>query len=333
MSSQKIIVLGAGAWGTALAIHLAKQNNDVTLWGHVPEHIEKLAAARENAANLPTIKFPDNLKLSTDFTSLISEADKNTIILIVVPSHAFLGIIDQIAALNSQAPILWATKGLTGNGEFLHSICRKKLSSELPIGVLSGPSFATEVAKGLPTAVTVATDTAGFGQWIVKTFHSERFRVYLSNDMIGVQLAGAIKNVLAIATGMADGLQLGANARSAIITRGLAEAGRLGKKLNAKSDTFMGLAGVGDITLTCTDNQSRNRRFGLLLGQGLTLDEAQSQLGLLVEGKINARHVIELAKNNSIEMPICEQVYAVLYQGLSPLDALQNLMQRSPKSE
>jgi len=199
--------------------------------------------------------------------------------------------------------------------------------------VLSGPSFAKEVAQGLPTAVTIATDTPAFGEQLLSAFHSEVFRVYLSQDLVGVQLGGAVKNVLAIAVGMSDGFGFGANARCALITRGLAELCRLGTKLGAKLPTLMGLSGVGDMVLTCTDNQSRNRRFGLALGQGRSANEAEADIGQVVEGKMNAKHVCVLAEKLGVEMPICQQVYAVLYEGLSPQQAVSNLLTRAPKAE
>lgn len=322
---NNFIVLGAGAWGSALALHLARQNHAVVLWGHDPTcKIEDY---------LPGIFFPDEIKLTHDLSEAFRLGGNDATVLIVVPSVAFDEVTKQIRPyLTSTTPILWGTKGLSAQGEYLEVVCQRNTGNR-PMGILSGPSFALEVAKGLPTAITLATRSVEWGSEIQKAFHGSAMRVYLSTDMVGVQLGGVVKNVLAIAVGMSDGLGYGANARAALITRGLAELKRLGQALGAQPATVMGLSGVGDVVLTCTDNQSRNRRFGLALGEGLSSEEATKRIGKVVEGKVNVKQVMQLAKLNQIELPICEQVEAVLFHGLIPQQAVASLLMRPPKKE
>lgn len=322
---SNFIVLGAGAWGSALALHLARQNHAVVLWGHDP--------ASKIEDYLPGIAFPDAIQLTHDLSEAFRLGGNNPTVLIVVPSVAFDEVTKQIQPyLTSTTPILWGTKGLSAQSEYLDVVCQRN-TGERPMGVLSGPSFAMEVAKGLPTAITLATRSVEWGSEIQQAFHGGAMRVYLSTDMIGVQLGGVVKNVLAIAVGMSDGLGYGANARAALITRGLAELKRLGQALGAQPSTVMGLSGVGDVVLTCTDNQSRNRRFGLALGEGQSSDEATECVGKVVEGKVNAKQVMKLAKLNQVELPICEHVEAVLFHGLTPQQAVTNLLMRPPKKE
>lgn len=333
INREHFLVLGAGSWGSALAIYLARQQHSVVLWGHRPDEMQTLQTERSNKHFLPGFSFPEQLTISSDLKDAFLQAGDTATVLIMVPSHAFRDITLRIKPfLSTKMGILWGTKGLTQEGQFLHTICQQNCG-HLPLGVLSGPSFAKEVACSLPTAVTIATDTPSFGEQMLKAFHSEVFRVYLSQDLIGVQLGGVVKNVLAIAVGMSDGLGFGANARAALITRGLAELCRLGNALGAQMTTLMGLSGVGDMVLTCTDNQSRNRRFGLALGEGRSIEEAEHTIGQVVEGKKNVKQVMTLADKNGVEMPICEQVYAVLYDGLLPQQAVQNLLTRTPKNE
>ncbi len=333
INREHFLVLGAGSWGSALAIYLARQQHEVVLWGHRPDEMQALQTARANEHFLPGFTFPPQLNISSDLKSAFEQVGENATVLIVVPSNAFRELTLRIKPfLTTKMGILWGTKGLTQEGQFLHTICQQNCG-HIPLGVLSGPSFAKEVACSLPTAVTIATDTPSFGEQMVRAFHSEVFRVYLSQDLIGVQLGGIIKNVLAIAVGMSDGLGFGANARAALITRGLAELYRLGHALGAQMTTLMGLSGVGDMVLTCTDNQSRNRRFGLALGEGRHIEEAEKAIGQVVEGKKNVKQVMALAAKNNVEMPICEQVHAVLYEGLMPQQAVNNLLTRTPKSE
>lgn len=327
------IVLGSGSWGSALALYLAKQHHQVTLWGHDPDAMAACAKTHINEQYLPGFTFPDHVTFTSSLNDAFQQVTNTTLILIVVPSHAFAEVMQLIAPfLPVDSGIVWATKGLSEQGELLHEVCEKNCGKR-PMAILSGPSFATEVAKGLPTAVTIATTEPAFGQALQTAFHSETFRVYLSDDVQGVELGGAVKNVLAIAVGMSDGLGYGANARSALITRGLAELCRLGDALGAKHTTLIGLSGVGDIVLTCTDNQSRNRRFGLSLGQGISQSQAEQTIGQVVEGKTNAKQVMLLAKKLNVEMPICSQVFDVLFGNLSPQQAVNNLLARPPKIE
>lgn len=330
---KHFLVLGAGSWGSALAIYLTRQQHHVVLWGHRKEEIHSILIKRTNERYLPGFHFPSELKATSDLKEAFALIPDDATILIAVPSHAFRDITLRIKPyLSLKMGILWATKGLSQESEFLHNVCQQNCG-HLPLGVLSGPSFAKEVVYGLPTAVTIATDTPSFGQQMVNAFHSEMFRVYLSQDLIGVQLGGVVKNVLAIAVGMSDGLGFGANARAALITRGLAELCRLGMKLGAQLPTLMGLSGVGDVVLTCTDNQSRNRRFGLALGEGRSIEEAEKSIGQVVEGKMNVKQVLDVANQHQVEMPICQQVYDVIYASLTPQQAVNNLLTRAPKTE
>lgn len=329
---KKISILGAGSWGTALAILAARNGCQTLLWGHKPEHMANLAKDRANTRFLPGLSFPETLQL----TDNLSEAGKfSDIILVVVPSHAFKDTLLKLQPYaNSRVKIAWATKGFNPhNGALLHEIVAETFSADTPAAFLSGPSFAREVAADLPTAVTIASTEAEFAQEMADILHSGRFRAYTSQDLIGSEVGGAVKNVLAIATGIADGLGFGANTRSALITRGLTEIIRLGVKLGGKQETFMGLAGLGDLILTSTDNQSRNRRFGLALGQGKDRTAATQEIGQEIEGVSAAKETYLLAQKFGIDMPITEQTYKVLYEGLPPLAAVQNLLARDQKPE
>ncbi len=330
---KSFLVLGSGSWGSALALYLASVGHQVVLWGHDPDAMAECRNTRVNSQYLPGFVFPPTVFFTSALDEAFKAAGASAIVLLVVPSHAFAEVTQAISSfLLPETGIVWGTKGLSENGDLLHEICYQHCG-ERPMAVLSGPSFATEVASRLPTAVTIATNTPQFGQTLQTAFHSEQFRVYLSNDMVGVELGGALKNVLAIAVGMSDGLGYGANARSALITRGLAEICRLGDALGAKLATLMGLSGVGDIVLTCTDNQSRNRRFGLALGQGISQQQAEHTIGQVVEGKTNARQVMLLANKLRIEMPICQQVHDVLFGHTTPEQAVTLLLTRPPKTE
>ncbi len=327
-----ISVLGAGSWGTAIALLLARNGHSTVLWAHNPAHITEIKHARCNNRYLPGIELPETLRYDTDLAAAIRDVD---IIVIAVPSHAFLNTLGNIKPhLTANIPIAWATKGLEPtSGHLLHESVYNTLGKQTPVAVISGPTFAMEVAKNLPTAITVASPESDFANSIAKVLHNQRFRVYTSDDIVGVQLGGAVKNVLAIATGAADGLGFGANTRAALVTRGLAELIRLGLSMNAKQETLMGLAGLGDIVLTCTDNQSRNRRLGLGLGQGKSIPEIIDEIGQEVEGVSAAREIYQLANKLQIEMPITEQVYKVLYENLAPTAAVQNLQIREQKTE
>lgn len=325
-------MLGAGSWGTALAILAARNGCQTLLWGHVPDQVETLARQRENRRYLPGYAFPDRLAVTAD---LAEAAAFSPILLICVPSHAFRSTLDAIKPyLPGSTKIAWATKGFSpDSGQLLHQIVAATLSPETPAAIISGPSFAREVAAGLPTAITVASPDAGFAGQLADLLHNAHFRTYTSADLIGVEVGGAVKNVLAIAAGIADGLGFGANTRAALITRGLSEIIRLGIKLGGKLETFTGLAGLGDLVLTCTDDQSRNRRFGLALGKGHPPRQAMADIGQEIEGILAARETHHLARWHGIDMPITEQTYQVLYQGLAPLAAVQNLLARALKPE
>lgn len=327
-----ISILGAGSWGTALAMLAARNGCQTMLWGHNQEHIRRLQYDRENQRYLPHFAFPDNLKITAD---LQEAAAFSSLLLISVPSHAFKETLLNIKPLvGSQIQIAWATKGFDPeNGLLLNQIVEQIFSVQTPSAVLSGPTFAKEVAANLPTAMTIAASDLAFANQLAGVFSSSRFRSYTSTDMTGVQVGGAIKNVLAIAAGIADGLGFGANTRAALITRGLTEIIRLGTQLGGKQETFMGLAGLGDLILTCTDNQSRNRRLGLALGQGKNRQQAMQEIGQEIEGVSAARETYLLAQKYQIEMPITEQTYKVLYENLDPRLAVQNLLTREQKSE
>jgi glycerol-3-phosphate dehydrogenase (NAD(P)+) len=329
---NEISVLGAGSWGTALAIRLAINNNPTVLWGHDPDFMTRLAGERQNNEFLPGIAFPDNLVIESDLQQALAHSRD---ILLVVPSHAFREVLSNAAPfLQAHNRIAWATKGLEhGSGKFMSEVLHEVLGKDIPAAVLSGPTFAMEVAASLPTALTVASTDADFAAHMARRLHGDVMRVYTSDDVLGVQLGGTVKNVLAIAAGITDGMHFGANSRAALITRGLAELMRLGDAMGARRETLMGLSGVGDLILTCTDDQSRNRRLGLALGRGTALQIAVKEIGQVVEGFNTAREVMQLARDYKVEMPISEQVYQVLHAGMSPREAVHNLLARDIKSE
>lgn len=332
-STFDISVIGAGSYGTALAICIARNNHKTLLWGRDQDQVQAMQDNRENSRYLPGIAFPESLSLESDLVKAVSQS-KN--ILLVVPSHAFADMLSKIKPhLQDDACIAWATKGLEPNtGRLLQEVAREQLGDDATLAVISGPTFAKEMAAGMPTAVSVSSTSADFIQTLSDLLHCERaFRVYKNNDFTGVQLGGAVKNVIAIGAGMADGIGFGANARTALITRGLTELCRLGEALGAKQETFMGMAGLGDLVLTCTDNQSRNRRFGLALGQGKTVEQAMTDIGQVVEGFRNTKEVYMLAQRMQVEMPIVDQIYQVLYQGKSPKEAAIALLSREQKFE
>ena len=328
-----VTVIGAGSYGTSLAILLARNGHRTLLWGHNPDKMAILQHDRQNNQFLPDIPFPDLLYIESDLGTAVAASP---ILLIVIPSHAFANILKQIKPfLRKDSKIVWATKGLeVDTGRLLQDVAREILGDKIPLAVISGPTFAKEVASGLPTAVTVASTDDQFLTELQNLFHcSKSFRVYSSKDFIGVQLGGAIKNVIAIGAGLSDGLGFGANARTALITRGLAEMMRLGAALGADPATFMGMAGLGDLVLTCTDNQSRNRRFGILLGQNKTIKQAQDIIAQVVEGCKNTKEVWMLAQKYHVDMPITEQIYKILYEGKDPKQAAMTLLGRSQKQE
>ncbi|MGL4269072.1 MAG: NAD(P)H-dependent glycerol-3-phosphate dehydrogenase [Plesiomonas sp.] len=326
-------VIGAGSYGTALALTLARNQHPVVLWGHDPQHMARLAAERENAAFLPGIPFPPDLHIEADLAKAVTASRD---ILVVVPSHVFGEVLQQLRPhLRPDSRLVWATKGLEAEtGRLLQDVAREVLGEAIPLAVLSGPTFAKEMAVGMPTAISVSASDPQFSADLQQLFHcGKSFRVYNSPDFIGVQLGGAVKNVIAIGAGMSDGMGFGANARTALITRGLAEMTRLGVALGAEAATFMGMAGLGDLVLTCTDNQSRNRRFGMMLGQGHDVTQAQASIGQVVEGYRNTKEVYVLAQRLGVEMPITEQIYQVLYCGKDAREAAVALLARASKSE
>ena len=328
-----VAVVGAGSWGTALAIQLARSGRDVRLGGLLElEELEAMVTGRENERYLPGIGFPPNLSAYPDLDECLEGARD---ILVAVPSH---GLRDTLSAikplLGTASRVCWATKGFElHTGKLPHQVAAEVLGADRPMAVLSGPTFAKEVGAGLPTAMTIAANDHGFAQALAVAISDEKFRAYTSDDIIGVEVGGAVKNVLAIGAGMSDGLGFGANTRIALINRGLVEMTRLGVALGASRETFMGLAGMGDLVLTCTDNLSRNRRMGLALAAGKSIDEAQDEIQQVVEGVLAAKAVMEVADKMQIEMPICHQVYSIIYESASPREAVEALMGRELKPE
>jgi glycerol-3-phosphate dehydrogenase (NAD(P)+) len=328
---SRIAVFGAGSWGTALAIQLARNGIQVNLWGHEPSHIENLIRQGENQAYLPGIKLDSKIVPVSSIEDCLQDAQ---LVLIVIPSKAFRNFLKLLKpALQADISIFWASKGFEiETGKLMHEL----VTEELPghhYGVISGPTFASEVARGLPAAITCAGDDPATNNYFASLLHGNRFRCYTSSDVIGVEVGGALKNILAIAVGIADGLGFGANTRAALMTRGLVEVMRLGKRLGAREETLMGLAGLGDLILTCTDDQSRNRRFGLSIGKGVSVEEAEIAVGQTVEGLRAAQAIYQMSRKLGLELPIMEQVYHVLYDGVTPLDAVKLLENRPQRDE
>ncbi len=332
-TQNNVTVLGAGSYGTALAFCLARNLVPTYLWGRDQVQMEEMAQARANVKYLPDARFPDDLHIETDLQQALANSDD---ILVVVPSHGFAATLQAIKPyLEPRHRIIWATKGLEPKtGRLLLEVANELLGESIPKAVLSGPTFAKEMVAGLPTAISLSSEDQELADSFAAKLHcSKSFRVYQNPDLIGVQLGGAVKNVIAIGAGLADGLGFGANARTALITRGLAELSRLGVSMGARPETFMGMAGLGDLVLTCTDNQSRNRRFGLALGSGMDVQQAIDSIGQVVEGYRNTEEVHILANRMDVEMPICEQIYQVLYQGKPAKDAAMTLLGRDPTAE
>lgn len=327
-------VIGAGSWGTALSIVLANNTSleFVPLWARDIKQLRSMQEQRKNSRYLPTIVLPGKVIFIDSLQDLLTKVQD---IFIVVPSKAFASIIQQLKPyVNKNHRIAWATKGIDPTtGDFFSALIHRELGSERPCAVLSGPSFAYEVASGLPTAVTVAANDEAFLQDMVSYFHVNCFRVYTSTDLIGVQLGGVMKNIFAVAAGIADGLGFGANARAALITRSLVEMQRLGKHLGAVPETLTGLAGLGDMILSCTDDQSRNRRFGLALAGGKTIKQAQQAIGQVVEAVHNTAKICEKARQLGIEMPISNQIDLILQNKITPQQAVHNLIARRPIRE
>lgn len=325
-------VIGAGSYGTALAITLARNGHHVVLWGHDPKHIATLQHDRCNAAFLPDVPFPDTLHLESDLaTALAASRD----ILVVVPSHVFGQVLRQIKPLmRPDARLVWATKGLEAEtGRLLQDVAREALGDDIPLAVISGPTFAKELAAGLPTAISLAATDPQFAEDLQHLLHcGKSFRVYINPDFIGVQLGGAVKNVIAIGAGMSDGIGFGANARTALITRGWWKCLALARRW-VRPGNLYGDGRLGDLVLTCTDNQSRNRRFGMMLGQGMDVQSAQEKIGQVVEGYRNTKEVRVLAQRLGVEMPITEEIYQVLYCGKIAREAALTLLGRARKDE
>ncbi|MDP2786911.1 MAG: NAD(P)H-dependent glycerol-3-phosphate dehydrogenase [Pseudomonadota bacterium] len=325
-----ISVLGAGAWGTALAIRLAA-HTPVVLWTRSTEHAQSMAQERENQRYLPGHVLPSGLSVSADLSRAMAAAD---LLIVAVPSNGFRPLALALRQLGVATPIVWLCKGLeTGSQKLPHAVLAEAWPDHPPAAVLSGPSFAQEVARGLPAALTVASPDADFARRVARELHDPKLRLYASTDVVGVELGGAMKNVIAIAAGISDGLGFGLNARAALVTRGLAELTRLGLKLGGRPETFMGLSGMGDLILTCTGDLSRNRQLGLRLAAGESLEGALRELGHVAEGATTALEVVRLARELGVEMPISAAVAQILNQEMPPREAVAALLARDLKDE
>lgn len=327
-----ISVLGAGSWGTALAIQFARAGHPVRLWSRDRAATAAMQRDRCNARYLPGAAFPEGLEPVADLATALRGAGNA---LVVVPSHAFREMLQELARLeHAGLGIAWATKGFElSSGKLPHQVAREVLGERTHIAVLSGPTFAKEVGAGLPTAMTVASPDPDYATTLAQAISSSNFRAYTSADIVGVETGGAVKNALAVGAGLADGLGFGANTRIALITRGLAEMTRLGIALGAKAETFMGLAGLGDLVLTCTDNQSRNRRFGMLLAKGHDVEAALREIGQVVEGYPAVKAVMSVANRHAVSMPIVEGLHRTLYEQVPAQEVVRDLMTRPVKAE
>ncbi len=328
----EIAVLGAGSWGTALAIQCARAGRPARLWGRNRAHVGAMAQERTNKRYLPDVEFPESLQLLVELEAAIAGVDD---VLIAVPSHAFRSLLTQLKPLLPAATRLcWATKGFeVDSGKLPNEVAHEVLGSGRAVAVLSGPTFAAEVGAGLPTAMTIASPDAQYAETLAHDLSSTSFRAYTSTDITGVEVGGAVKNVLAIGAGLSDGLGFGANTRIALITRGLVEMTRLGVALGAQRETFMGLAGLGDLVLTCTDDHSRNRRFGLTLARGIGVELALFDIGQVVEGFHAAKALRRVAAREHVVMPIAEGIYGVLYEQLPAEHVVRGLMMRPIRPE
>jgi glycerol-3-phosphate dehydrogenase (NAD(P)+) len=326
-----LAILGAGSWGTALAALTARNGVPTRLWGRDPQTLAAMAKSRCNQRYLPDIELPTTLDYESDLAAAVRGAG---IVLIVVPSHAFASMLAELAPLlDPNSAIAWATKGFEpGTGRFLHELVAERLPGRAA-AVITGPSFAREVAAGLPSAVTVHSEDDAFAHQLASLLHAPNLRAYSGGDVLGAELGGAMKNVLAVATGIADGMGLGLNARAGLITRGMNEMLRLGVALGARPETLIGLSGLGDLVLTCTGDLSRNRRLGLALGHGVAIDEAVRQIGQVVESVLTADEVSRLSNKHGLDLPISAGVRAVLHGEVTPVDGLRALMAREQKPE
>ncbi len=327
---MNITIIGAGAWGTALAISLSG-NHSVTLWARNATQIGEMEASRCNERYLPDVILPDMLVLSADYEAALADAE---LVIAAVPIAALRSTLQQLAQSEQSFGVLWVCKGFeSGTSKLPHQVVAEELPERFPRGVLSGPSFAQEVALGLPTALTLAADDEDFTRNTAQALHHSRLRIYASTDVVGVEVGGAVKNVMAIASGICDGMGLGHNARAALLTRGLAEISRLGLKLGGRSETLVGLSGLGDLILTCTGDLSRNRRVGLMLAQQHDLSEILRHLGHVAEGVYTAREVHLLAKSLDVTMPVCDAVYRILYENIPAAEMVTELLNRAPNME
>ncbi|MBI5428952.1 MAG: NAD(P)-dependent glycerol-3-phosphate dehydrogenase [Nitrosomonadales bacterium] len=327
---MNITIIGAGAWGTALAISLAASHR-VTLWARNAAQVEEMRASRRNQRYLPDITLPVNLELSADISATLAAAD---LAIVAVPTAALRSTLQQLAQSQQNFGVVWVCKGFEAETSQLpYQVAAESLPERFQRGVLSGPSFAQEVARGLPTALTLASSDEGFARSTAQALHHARLRIYVSSDVIGVEVGGAVKNVMAIASGICDGMGLGHNARAALLTRGLAEITRLGLKLGGRPETLGGLPGVGDLILTCTGDLSRNRQVGLMLAQQHDLPEILRRLGHVAEGVYTVREVHHLAQRLDIEMPICEAVYRIIYEHRPAAEMVEELLNRAPNLE
>lgn len=327
---MKLAVLGAGSWGTALAIRFADRHQ-VTLWSRDINQVQEMQDVRANPRYLSEAIFPAALSVTSDLACAVQDAE---LVLIVTPMSGLRASLKALRNLDCKAAVLWACKGLEAGTMLLpHQVAKEEMAETVPRGMLSGPSFAQEVAQGLPAAVTIAASDAQFARHTVEELNTSVLRLYASDDLIGVEIGAAVKNVIAIAAGVCDGLNLGLNARAALLTRGLAEMARFAAALGGKTETMMGLAGIGDLMLTATGDLSRNRRVGLLLAQGLNLDDILKNLGHVAEGVPTAREVLRQANELGIEMPITAAVCKMLFEHMPVQDILSELMGRSPKME
>ncbi len=329
---KRVAVLGSGSWGTALAMQFARAGRSTIMWGIERDEIRAMARKRRNDAYLPGAPFPESLEVTTRLEDALRDADD---VLVVVPSHAFREVLERVGDAGGAVKHLsWATKGFESSSGLLpHQVAAAMLDPGVPTAVISGPTFAAEVAAGLPSAVTIASTHDGNAQRLANAISTTNFRAYTSQDIVGVEVGGATKNVLAIGAGISDGLGFGANSRIAMVTRGLMEMTRLGLALGAQRETFMGLSGIGDLVLTCTDDQSRNRRFGLQLARGATVEEARTAIGQVVEGYYAARAVRLVAERLDVEMPIVEQIHRIIHDGLAPREAVTELLNRPLAAE
>jgi glycerol-3-phosphate dehydrogenase (NAD(P)+) len=329
---RPIVVLGAGSWGTALAIQFARGGGPTVLWGREEDDPAELARTRRNERYLPGAEFPPSLAIEPDLAKALASGEDNVL---VVPSNALRTVLKQIQPiLGPRARIAWASKGFElATGKLPHQVASEVLGPGVPIAVLSGPTFAREVGLGLPTAIAVASPDEAFARSLAERISSGGFRAYTQSDIVGVEIGGAVKNVIAIATGVSDGLGYGSNSRVFLITRGLAEMVRLGVALGAKRETLMGLAGLGDLVLTCTDDQSRNRRFGRALAAGRPVEQAIAEIGQVVEGYHAAKAVHVVAVKHGVDMPICRHVFEVLHQGVPLKQVVESMLQREVTPE